>query len=308
MKPLDFIIIGAQKSGTTSLFKYLKPHPKVYMPSDKEAPYFSSEDLFAAGWDSFATDYFSGADSDQFWGTASPQYMSNMDVPKRIYEQMPNAKLIAILRNPIERAYSHYSMQVRREIDKRDFDTALDESLQQERLDDARATMPVYEEGNTYEDESNHYLAWGEYGRILEEYTQLFPKEQLLVLYLDDLVEHPKDTFLAVTNFIGVGDEHVPENVGEVFHKGGMSQIIPESWRTAIKNNVVFKGFWGLVPERTKSTVRYWYDQKNVKKGNGNTGPSDDALQKLVAFYKEDVLKLNKIANRPVPWKQFIET
>ena len=114
MKPLDFLIIGAQKSGTTSLFKYLNQHPDIAMPADKEAPYFTNDELYSAGWQHYLGNYFTGYDQELLWGTASPQYMSDLRAAERITRDLPNTRLIAILRNPIERAYSHYLMQKRR--------------------------------------------------------------------------------------------------------------------------------------------------------------------------------------------------
>lgn len=305
MKNLDFIIIGAQKSGTTSLFKYLDPHPKVFMPANKEAPFFTNKEYFEGGWDKFASEFFKGATDDQFWGTASPQYMSDASTAKKIHEKMPDARLIALLRNPVDRAYSHYTMQVRRVLDDRSFDDAVAESIKDESLNNARNTMPVLEEGNTYEDESGHYLVWGEYGRILDEYLKYFPKEQLLVVFMDEMINDPPGIYKQVTEFIGVGDDYVPENVGEVYHKGGSKQIIPQGFRDFIKNNILFKMFWNLVPETTKQNVRYWYDQKNVQKSAKSEGPSEQSIDMMIKHFEADIKRLEEIAGRKVPWKEF---
>ena len=305
MKQLDFIIIGAQKSATTSLFKYMQPYPKIYMPSDKEAPFFSSDNLYSAGWEAFAGSHFSGAEEGQLWGTATPQYMGNRDVPKRIYDMMPNTRLIALLRNPVERSFSHYTMAVRRGFDERSFDQAVDDLCHKDALNAARATMPVLEEGRTNEDESGHYVVWSEYGRILQEFLNYFPKEQLLVLFMDEMANEPEATYLKVLEFIGIKEDHVPKNVGKVYHKGGAKQIIPDSWRTAFKTNGLFRLLWDLVPERIRQNIRYWYDQKNVKKGSGDQGPSDQARATLQQHFANDVKQLESIIGHQVPWTEF---
>jgi hypothetical protein len=305
MKPLDFIIIGAQKSGTTSLFKYLQPHPRIFMPANKEAPYFSDDDAFERGWEPFAADYFSGADERQFWGTASPQYMGNSATPARMHAQMPNARLIALLRDPVDRAYSHYKMQVRRNFETRTFDQAVAELCDVQKLTSARAIMPTLKPGDSYEDETEHYLVWGEYGRILDEFLNYYNKDQLLVLSMDEMIENPIDTFKQVTAFIGINDDLIPSNVGQVYHKGGTKQIIPDSWRTAIKTNPAFRFFWNKVPERIKQNVRYWYDQKNVHKSRSEAGPSAQAQQQLVQHFADDVRRLEQIAGRAMPWPHF---
>ena len=306
MKKLDFIIIGAQKSATTSLYKYLMPHPKIFMSSSKEAPFFSKDELYQAGWESFVAEYFEGAKQEQFWGTASPQYMGNPETPERIHSFMPDAKLIAVLRNPTDRAYSHYTMSVRRGNEERSFDEAIDELLKPDALQKARTVMPVVEADNAEEDESGHYLVWSEYGRILEDFLKHFPKEQLLVLYMDDIIEKPAEIYREVIDFIGVVDDgFVPANVGKVYHKGGTQRIIPESWREAVKSNAVFRLFWDRVPDTLRTRIRYVYDQKNLKKGSGQEGPSEYARTALNQHFADDVKKLELITGKQVPWKEF---
>src|SRR4051794_6700075 len=87
-RTLDFIIIGAQKSGTTSLYKYLQPHPSIYMLPEKEAPFFSAEALYSRGWEWYRQEFFSQAPPERIWGKATPMYMANLQVPERIHELM----------------------------------------------------------------------------------------------------------------------------------------------------------------------------------------------------------------------------
>src|SRR5512134_2872554 len=107
MKKLDFIIIGAQKAGTTALFRYLRRHPRIYMPLEKEIPFFSDDVLYARGWEQFARRYYGHAPPDRLWGKATPRYMIHPDCPSRIRATMPDTRLIALLRDPIERCISH---------------------------------------------------------------------------------------------------------------------------------------------------------------------------------------------------------
>jgi hypothetical protein len=307
-KPLDFIIIGAQKSATTSLFKYLQPHPGIYMPPDKEAPYFSDEALYAAGWPAFVANRLAGADPGKKWGSATPQYMGHPAVAARIRQQMPDARLIALLRHPIERAYSHYTMSMRRGFDQRSFGEAVASLLEPAALAQARAAMPQLEAGAINEDESGHYLVWSEYGRILAQYRHHFPPEQLLVLYMDEMVADPADSYLRVVRFIGVDDSVVPDNVGKVYHKGGRTTLVPDSWRTAIKTNPLFRLFWDRVPDRIRQNIRYWYDQKNVRKGA--TDEREEAIdpatrQRLIDHFAPDIDQLERLTGRQVPWSEW---
>jgi hypothetical protein len=305
MKNLDFIIIGAQKSATTSLFKYLQPHPEIYMPANKEAPFFTDEEAFAKGWQAFVVEHFAGARTEQFWGTATPQYMGDPAVPERIYQQMPDTRLIALLRNPIDRAFSHYTMSRRRSFETEDFDTVVERLTKSEVFEKARKTMPKIEPGQSLENESDHYLVWGEYGRILQGFLDYFPPGQLLVLFMDDIQNTPAEAYSQVVEFIGLNDTTVPANVGKVYHKGAAKRIIPDSWRQALKNNGLFRLFWDLFPERIKRTIRYWYEQKNVRKADEPEGPSATARKKLVSYFAEDIRLVEKIMDRKVPWSEF---
>ncbi|GGF62819.1 sulfotransferase family protein [Alteromonas lipolytica] len=305
MKPLDFLIIGAQKSGTTSLFKYLNQHPDIAMPADKEAPYFTNDSLYNAGWQAYLDNYFGGASPNQLWGTASPQYMSDLTAASRITRDLPDTRLVAILRNPIDRAYSHYLMQKRRGLDQRSFDAAVDTLLQQDRVSHAREHQPVFNTEMNYEDESGHYLVLGEYGRILHTYRHFFARNQILVLFMDELTERPHETVTRVLEFIGADSHNVPDNVGKVYHQGGGKQIIPNAWRNQLKTSGLFRVFWDRIPERTKSSIRYWYDQKNVRKEQDKSGPSEQAKQRLAEFYRGDIQQLQTLTNQAVPWSEF---
>jgi hypothetical protein len=168
---LDFLVIGAQKAGTTSLFEYLRLHPEIHMPPGKEVPYFSDDGMVAHGWEAYLGQTFAGTDPSLSWGTASPQYMAGAVlmpagpvggapervVPERIRERLPEARLVAILRDPVARAESHHRMMRLRGEEPRSFDRAVAELLRPEALEQARREPTP----------TSAYVAWGEYGRIL---------------------------------------------------------------------------------------------------------------------------------------------
>jgi hypothetical protein len=115
---VDFLVIGAQKSGATSLFEYLQCHPELYLPPSKEVSFFVEASKFPRGH---------GADEDKLWGEVCPSYMGHTSAPANIYANRPDMKLVAILRNPIDRAYSHYRMTSRREVENRSFRWAIED-------------------------------------------------------------------------------------------------------------------------------------------------------------------------------------
>ena len=219
---LDFIVVGAQRSGTTSLFAYLREHPEIVVPAGKEVPYFTHA-RHQVSWEEYMRSLFAGADPGKRWGTVTPQYMvggltgpvpdtiadpgNPRNVPERIRERCPDARLIAILRDPIERACSHHDWACEVGWERRPFDQAIAEMLRPRALASARA-RPAERTG---------YISWGEYGRILAGYFEVFPREQLLAIYTAELKQDPAEVMRRVFEFVGVADDYVPPNLGAVY-------------------------------------------------------------------------------------------
>jgi len=152
-KSLDFIIIGAQKAATTSLYKYLNAHPAIFMPPDKEVPFFTRPDLYQKGLAWYLQTHFANASPDQLWGKATPQYMCDPQAPARIYHALPEVKLIASLRHPIKRSFSHYKMAVHRGVEQRTFDEAISDLLSPVALAQARTLPPGLKNENKWRKE-----------------------------------------------------------------------------------------------------------------------------------------------------------
>ena len=219
---LDFIVVGAQRSGTTSLFAYLREHPEIAVPPGKEVPYFTHA-RHRVSWEEYMRSLFAGTDPGKRWGTVTPQYMvggltgpvpdtiadpgNPRNVPERIRERAPDARLIAILRDPIERACSHHDWACEVGWENRPFDQAIADMLRPQALASARA-RPAERTG---------YISWGEYGRILAGYFAVFPREQMLVIYTTELKEDPAEVMRRVFEFVGVADDFVPPNLGAVY-------------------------------------------------------------------------------------------
>jgi hypothetical protein len=240
---LDFIIIGAQKSGTTTLFQHLRHHPEVAVPANKEAPFFSHDAVYRRGWAPYmeALARHGGmTDPGRRWGTVTPQYMAGgvlnpgrgeaarrydeRTLPFRIHARLPDVRLVAILRDPVERAISHHAMMVRRGAERRTFDEAVGQLLAPDALRAARKRP----------EEASAYVVWGEYGRVLEAYLDVFARERLLILFLEQLEQAPRDLLATLHRFIGVCEDFIPPNLGERYLVGraqrGFDWRRPETW------------------------------------------------------------------------------
>ena len=145
MRSLDFIIIGAMKAGTTSICKYLAQHEKLHLPPEKEAPFFSEDMRFKKGYLDYFNIFFKSASASALIGKVTPIYMMHPEVPSRIKQICPDVKMIAILRDPIERAYSHYHMAVRLKKETRTFEEAILYQLYEKRLEKARTSCALWD-------------------------------------------------------------------------------------------------------------------------------------------------------------------
>jgi hypothetical protein len=204
---MDFLIIGAAKSASSSLWALMREHPDIWVPMPKELPFFNGPDA-ADGWDEFARRNLRGAPAGARVGKATPMYMAGApidpveredverEIPERIARVFPDIRLIAILRDPVERAMSQYTMNRNVGAETRDPDGAFDELLRADSLAAARRD-PQGLQG---------YVVLGEYGRILRGYVDVFGAEQLLTLSTAQLADDPRAVLTAVWRHVGVGD------------------------------------------------------------------------------------------------------
>ena len=303
MKSLDFVIIGAQKCATTTLFELLRQHPKINLPLEKEVPFFTGDTCTAGDWEAFADRYY-GDDDGRQWGKATPQYMANPEVPARMAAMMPDTKLIAVLRDPIERSRSHFRMGQRRHTEDRSFDEALRACLDREALARARAgRAPEHTQG--YESEADFYLAWSEYGRILSAYRRHFPKEQLLVLYTSDIEQNPATCLARILMFLDLpGKDFAPRGLGEVMHAGGGGDRIPHGLRVWLRERSLVATLWNLVPDQHQGRLRFLYERWNTRKTRDPLPLNPETEAELRDHFACDMTLLETLGVPTPPWSR----
>lgn len=195
----DFLVIGAQKSGTTTLFDHLATHPDVRPSATKEVHYFDREHARGEGWyrGHFALRW---GDRAALTGEATPAYLLFPPAAARAAAVVPGARLIAVLRDPVDRAYSHYQHEVAKGHESLGFEAALDR--EQERLEAAGDPWQLGELHPALERHS--YVTRGQYHEQLERWLRCFPREQLLVLSAEELYRRPADALDAVVAHLGL--------------------------------------------------------------------------------------------------------
>jgi Sulfotransferase domain len=251
---LDFVVIGAQKGGTTTLFEHLRRHPDLCLPADKEAPFFNRPELYSRGVEHlFATYFPHPLPAGRLLGTVTPQYMCIEGCAGRLAAAFPACRLVAILRDPVERAYSHYRMAARRGQDDRSFDAAIADMLAgPDALAAARASTAL---GETY-------VAWSEYGRVLGDYLDRFERDRLLITYTSDLERDPAAVLTSIFQFLGVAVV-LPEGLGERYHVGGSQRRFPNVQRRLRHSPVSWA--WNRLPQGTRSRLFIRFDHWNVR-------------------------------------------
>lgn len=219
-----FIIIGAQKCGTTSLYNYLVQHPQVIPPHTfKEIHFFDLN--FHQGIDWYRSQFHPLADGQDFLtGEATPYYLFHPLVPGRLFDNFPQTKLIVLLRNPVMRAISHYYHEVKLGFEKLPLDAAI---LAEENRLEGEIEKIKYEE-NYYSFNHQHftYLSRGIYLEQLKHWFSFFPREQFLILKSELFYQHPDLFFNQVLEFLELSPYHLPayENYGA----GDYPEVAPE--------------------------------------------------------------------------------
>ena len=200
VRPLpDFLILGAQKAGTTALYAYLRWHPEITGPSFKEVSFFDRHYVRGERW---YRAHLPARRSGTIVGEASPSYLFHPLAPQRVAQLLPHARLIALLRNPVDRAFSHYQHEVALGREPLTFEEAIDR--EDERMQGEVEHMlrdPEYFSEAWW---NYTYLARGQYAAQLERWFQAFPRERLLVLLTDELADDPAGTHRRVLEFLGV--------------------------------------------------------------------------------------------------------
>jgi hypothetical protein len=321
---LDFIVIGAGKSGSSSLFEHLRAHPELYVPPQKEYPFFSRDDVFANGWSAYMWNAFRGAPSGARWGTVTPQYMAGCPIrveggqvkgrdstepteeiiPRRIRAQLPDVKLIAILREPAERCISAYGMDILLgKADRSRFDRTIDELLSSSGLENARRQRAAT------------YVAAGEYGRVLQAFYDIFPHEQILVCFTSDLEHSSGELMAELFGYLGVDRDFVPNGLDKRYRQGATSLRIgwlPSPWKLekSLARQRWARALWRRLPARVQSGALMQSRRANYRFLLWNQGgrpfdrsdASPATLQRLQAHYERDRVLLEELIGKPVPW------
>ncbi|MDA0713695.1 MAG: sulfotransferase [Bacteroidetes bacterium] len=315
-KKPDFFVIGVVKGGSTSLYHYLDQHPEVYLPPIKETNHFAKADIHPEDFlPEYALDvkldldayikkgmpekiHIAHVNSDEHYfalydkvegektlGDVSNSYMVCPSSAQAIHDFNPDSKLIVILRNPIGRAWSQYLMNLREaKTQEKDFISELERDAEK-----SPSGWGV----------NHQYLELGNYGRQLERYLQLFPREQLKVIFYEEYRDRPLDILKDICHFLEV-DETFQFDVSS--KKNTASLPRSASLNALLVKTGVIKTLKGMVPKQLRgSLAKVLYSDKDL--------PSIAAEEKayLVRYYASEVRLLSSLIEVDASnyWPQF---
>jgi hypothetical protein len=287
----NFMIIGAAKSGTSSLYMYLKQHPEIYMSPVKEPHFFSFDDeskltkgpgdpihKAITNFDEYQA-LFDNVTNEKAIGEASTSYLYRPEAPKRIHAMLPDTKLIIILRNPVDRAFSAYMHVVR---DKRETAKDFTEALS---LEDSRIAAdwePIW-----------HFTNVGHYYEQLERYFKLFKKDQIKIFLYDELNTNQDKLIKDAYQFLEVDPTFSPESSVRYNVTGKQKNHFffkATNWLFTNPNPIrwLSRQFFSDVQ---RGNFANWVRQKNLTKHS----LSQDERNQLVNLYKDEILKLQTL-------------
>jgi hypothetical protein len=277
-----FIIIGAPRSGTTSLYNYLRVHPEVGMSRTKETNFFIYDESDPppeedSRWYPIRSreEYeaqFAHTEGKKAIGEASPMYLAHPRAPERIHRLLPEVRLIAILRNPVDRAYSGYLFHLRETVGRYDPDRLFE--------GDAEWLQP-----------DSPWVETGFYHPMLRRYGRWFDRGRLEVYLYEDLHDRPRELIRDLYRFVGVDESFVPDvevrhNVGGVPRSGALHALFSNP--------------------RLKKVAREWAPQgigklaRRLRRANLEKPPPlpPAVRRRLTGVYRESILALESLLKR----------
>ena len=291
MRLPTFLVIGAARSGTTALYLYLRQHPNVFMSRGKETNFFAFEgealDFRGPGAEFVNNSVvtlnaycrlFADAPEGAAIGEASPLYLYSPHAAERIHARLPDARLIAILRNPIEQAYSHYLYARKEAIEPLpDFMAALDA---QEDRRKAR-WQPLFQ-----------YVDFARYHVQLRRYLAHFRRDRIKLFLYEDFAADPVRVMQQIFRFIGVDDAFVPD-VSVRANAGGVPKS--EWWQSVVmRPNPASKLIGSLLPPEARRRVRDALSGINTRR----EGMPAEARARLRRELRSDIVALQALIER----------
>ena len=273
----NFLIIGAKKAATTSLHNYLKQHPDIFMSRIKEPRYFAFDPENSEHVSKVPQTYpittldqysqlFDKVSTEKAIGESSPNYLRSKFAANKIKHTLHAPKLIVCLRNPVDRAYSNYIMNVRECVE-------------------SRLILEAF-------NESESWVQGGLYYDDVKRYIDLFGRDSIKIVLFEELVRKPTNVVKDIFRFLNVDENFVPD-MSVKYNLGGMpkNKLLDSIYQVYKRNRKLKLLVRPYLPNKLRSA---WVKQKNrnINRPPSLTGAVAIPMQR---FYEDDVLKLQDL-------------
>ena len=302
MKLPNFFIVGAGKTGTTSLYRYLRQHPQIYMSPIKEPSFFASEiraenlsDAFerrtsqqfwevdggarvpwlVSDWEHYAKLFQNVTEQQKAIGEATPSYLWSETAAVNIRSRIPNAKIIMILRDPAERAFSHYLHQLAEGLTRSTFREHIEKCMRGG-IGKLSAEYP--------------FLELGLYYRQVKRYLDAFPRDQVRIYWYEEAWRQPQRLLADLFEFLNVDGAFEPDTTQRSLQRRAPRVVALNYF---LKNQPAWSRLWKVVPDPLRARLRrlaFHRPHSLVM------DPRDRRY--LIEYYREDVQKLASLLNR----------
>ncbi|CAM9951680.1 unnamed protein product, partial [Chrysoparadoxa australica] len=311
MSKIDFIIIGERRSGTSTLAKWIETHPELYLYPKVDQAFFIDNPLrrrrtWLDGqidpmkWteESRISDYLDlfkdCPDNINCKGEKSADYLFWDSALHRIKQHIPEAKFIVTLRNPVERAWSHYWNEVGKGREKKSFEIALKE-------ENSRSLQSDYAKLHL------SYFARGKYSESISKWFDQFPRNQFHFVVLEELIENPKEELKKLYSFLEIDPNKGYENAGVRFNHN-WTTVPRKIWKTNAFTMSIESNINRVIKKLIKSIVKDGYRQKKIgpkiesitRKPQKSIKMDSETRKNLIEAYKPSIVELEKILDRKI--------
>lgn len=286
----NFFIVGAPKAGTTSLYEYLDTIPDIFMSTHKEPHYFAinakpilKNKLRVPIRDKASyLSFFKNVNDEKIIGEASSTYLADEDAPNLIHKISPEAHILISLRDPVERAISHYFMLRHYDITKSSINDVLRNEFQS-----------VYSKT-----QESMLLRYGLYYEDVKRYLSIFDSDKMKIMIFEDWVNNVRETVQEILEFLTIN-----------YEVGGFKEEIHNP-RIKVRGRLAEYILWNkplanLLKKFASQKQRNILKEKFLIETNTQESIDDKSRDFLKNFYHDDVEKLQKLLSRKLPWENF---
>ena len=291
----NFMCLGAAKSGTTTLYDILRQHPDVYIPSFKEPHFFDIPENYKNGINWYEKNYFKNPNQ-KIIADFTPSYFFDKESPKRIFESLGGkVKFVVILRNPVDRAYSHYLHSIREEHENLSFIESL--------ISEKDRLQTFEKEGDYLSYLRKSYSLQGQYGDMLERYLKYYSVENFLFIHFEEeFLEKRDQTIQKILNFLQIKNEvklktDLKSNPASKAKSKFLSRLMKKKawWRSILKF---------MIPSvQLRQIIRNRIQRLNIKQFKAEKITLELKSELYKKYFKSSILHFENLSNKKMNWK-----